>query len=74
MRLIMPPSKQLFVSTGWAAETKRKPLARLRVKTKYGSGRGIPPLRMISYAVTGRQVADGEGILVKLDTDGFPES
>jgi len=25
--------------------------ASLRVKTKYGSGRGIPPLRMISYAV-----------------------
>jgi len=30
-----------------------------RAKTKYGSGRGIPPLRMISYAVTGRQAADG---------------
>jgi len=33
----------------------------LRMKTKYGSGRGIPPLRMISYAVTGRQAADGWG-------------
>jgi len=45
----------------------------LRVKTKYGSGRGIPPLRMISYAVTGRQAADGKGILVKLDSGAFPE-
>jgi len=36
-------------------------MAGVRVKTKYGSGRGIPPLRMISYAVTGRQAADGWG-------------
>jgi len=36
--------------------------------------RGIPPLRIISYAVTGSEAADGEGILVKLDSGGFPEA